>query len=563
MRKRHRINFKPSLTRRISFSVVLIICFYLQLRAESTSVVQLFGENLSLWANSRSISNLHAMEDLCSKSPSFRIGNKFMASMADKNRLTKTDTYDWDNYITCLQKEVDNGLHISFSNITLVPDGYIEMNYPGLQYVSCNVTVSGTSSYELKDLFILKNEKIVKVTDYIEKVDELTGKKKIEVDYLELARAAFVDGEYQKCYNLYVEGGLKKIKAKEKSNSHIFDTDIFPYIESCVALKNWDGALYGFTRLMNRRYWVNGIEWKLNPEDIRGWNNEKTPLMNKLLEKTYKYYIRDIELFQKSPLMLHVQSRTGMSTSQYKQYAAQYFVKNKHSYADRVTALKAAAEYGHVDAQRQIGKLYLTGYNIDKEQLAYYETMLPCDTIKALKWLDKASTNGNLEAAKIAASFYLRGAGAEKDENKAFRCYSSCDAQLDYDVQFGLGICHYFGLGTIQNINSALEYLLMTEDWHPDVPYLIAQIYLSNSDSRAIKYLNKILQRRNVNEGIKHETLRLLSDCNRYGKCGIAISIEEADKYAQEAMKYSRMSSQQIKDYFISLTHIDYEKESL
>lgn len=66
-----------------------------------------------------------------------------------------------------------------------------------------------------------------------------------------------------------------------------------------------------------------------------------------------------------------------------------------------------------------------------------------------------------------------------------------------------------------------------------------------------------------VNEGIKHETLRLLSDCNRYGKCGIAISIEEADKYAQEAMKYSRMSSQQIKDYFISLTHIDYEKESL
>lgn len=103
----------------------------------------------------------------------------------------------------------------------------------------------------------------------------------------------------------------------------------------------------------------------------------------------------------------------------------------------------------------------------------------------------------------------------------------------------------------------------MTEDWHPEVPYLIAQIYLSNSDSRAIKYLNKILQRRNVNEGIKHETLRLLSDCKRYGKYGIAISIEEADKFAQEAIKYPRMSSQQIKNYFISLTHIDYEKESL
>lgn len=175
------LKYKTNTTLRALISVSFIIYFCLQLRAESTNVVQLFGENLSLWANSRSISNLHAMEDLCSKSPSFRIGNKFMASMADKNSLTKTDTYDWDNYITCLQKEVDNGLHISFSNITLVPDGYIEMNYPGLQYVSCNVTVSGTTSYELKDLFILKNEKIVKVADYIEKVDELTGQKKLRL----------------------------------------------------------------------------------------------------------------------------------------------------------------------------------------------------------------------------------------------------------------------------------------------------------------------------------------------------------------------------------------------
>lgn len=543
--------------------VALILSFNLSVRAESTSVVKQFVENLSSWVSNQRITNLHVMENLCSKSPSFRIGNKLMASMADKNNLTKTDTYDWDNYITCLQKEVDNGLQISFSNIQSVPEGYIEMNYPGLQYVSCSVKINSSSSNELKDLFILKNEKIVKITDYTEKIDEITGKKKIEIDYLELARAAFGDGDYQKCYDLYKNGGLKRIKSKEKRGHLIYDTDIFPYIESCIALKDWDGAMYGFTRMMNRKYWVNGIEWKLNPEDIRDWTKEKTPLMTTLLERTYKYYIHHVESIRKSPLIRHVQTRTGLSTDQYIQYASQYFMQNKNLYRDRVIGLKAAADCGHTDAQRQIGKLYLTGYNLNKENLEYYEIMLPCDTIKAVYWFDKASERGDIEASKIAASFHLGGIGIEKNEAKAYSCYSSCEAQLDYDVQFGLGICHYYGMGTYKNEDTALQYLIMAEDWHPEIPYLIAQIYLNKSDSQAIKYLSKILQRKNVNDGIKHETLKILSDCYRLGKCGISINTEESDRLALEANKYVQMDPQQMQDYFISLTHIDFENEPL
>ncbi|WP_456084885.1 tetratricopeptide repeat protein [Leyella stercorea] len=543
--------------------VALILSFNLSVRAESTSVVKQFGENLSSWVSNQRITDLHAMENLCSKSPSFRIGNKLMASMADKNNLTKTLTYDWDNFITCLQKEVDNGLQISFSNIQPVPEGCIEMNYPGLQYVSCSVKINSSSSNGFKDLFILKNEKIVKITDYIEKIDEITGKKKIEIDYLELARAAFVDGDYQKCYDLYKNGGLKQVKSEEKRYHYYGEFIFFPYIESCIALKDWNGAMYGFTRIMNRKYWVNGIEWTLNPEDIRDWTKEKTPLMTRLLELTYRYYIYDVESIRKSPLIRHVQTRTGLSTDQYLQYASQYFMQNKNSYCDRVTALKAAADCGHTDAQRQIGKLYLTGYNLNKENLEHYETMLHCDTIKAVYWFDKASERGDIEASKIAASFHLGGIGIEKNEAKAYSCYSSCEAQLDYDVQFGLGICHYYGIGTYKNEDTALQYLIMAEDWHPETPYLIAQIYLNKSDSRAIKYLSKILQRKNVNDGIKHETLKILSDCYRLGKCGISINTEESDRLALEANKYVQMAPQQMQDYFISLTHIDFENEPL
>lgn len=118
-------------------------------------------------------------------------------------------------------------------------------------------------------------------------------------------------------------------------------------------------------------------------------------------------------------------------------------------------------------------------------------------------------------------------------------------------------------MGTYKNEDTALQYLIMAEDWHPEVPYLIAQIYLNKSDSRAIKYLSKILQRKNVNDGIKHETLKTLSDCYRLGKCGISINTEESDRLALEANKYVQMTPQQMQDYFISLTHIDFENEPL
>lgn len=537
---------------------------YVVVGAHEINTIQTFTENLAAYCESKEASHLYIMESVCGKhDPVFRIGNTYMQNLAKKYNVPTTEVYDWDMYIAVIQKEIDYGVRLSFSNIAKVPEESIEMNYPGLQYVVCNAKVSGASFNEFKDLFILKDNKIVKITDYVEKVDEITGKKKIEIDYIELARIAFGECNYQKCYDYYKQGGLKNLKSKEKNGHMIHDTDIFPYIESCVALHDWDGAMYGFTKLMNRKYWVNGIEWKLNPEDIRDWVKSKEPLMNKLLEKTFLYYTRNPESFRNSPLIRHIQKITGLTTEQYISLAANHFMQNKRLYADRVVGIKAAAEYGNPAAQRQIGKLYLTGHNVDMENPAHYNVILPCDTIKAMYWLNMASTNGDLESSKIVASFHMLGRGVDVNYTKAYSVYSAIDSENDYDIHYGLGICYYFGLGTNQDEEKALHYLLTAEDWHPDVPYLIAQIYLNKSDSHAIKYLNKILKRKNVNDGIKRETLRILSDCYISGKCGIAVNKMESDRLAIEAQNYAQLTSKQIKDFFISLTHIDFENESL
>lgn len=538
---------------------ILITCILsLNVYSQNTAIVQRYCNSFASWASDKNIIFLHEMENLRSESPSFRIGNKLMNQLASKNGLPKTDTYDWDIYVPCIQKEVDNGIEISFSNIKNVPKDYIEHDYPGLEYVSCNISIKGSVITELRDLFILKNSKIVKITDYIETTDIAIGKKKIEIDYLDLARCAFADQDYLKCYNLYKEGGLKSLnKTAKKQYGYRSESDIFPFVESCIALGKWDEAMHGITDndvITNRKTWVNGIEWKLNPEDLKNWSKEKNPLMDYLLKKTYKFYCYNPTRIQYSPIVKHVSKCRNKSMDEMLSDASSYFWNERSSWLNEIP-LRAAAELGHFEAQKQLGMYYLTGKNTDP--VSRNNNAITCDTIKAVSWFEQAAIQGNIESANIAAHFYLSGDGVKQDFFKAFALYNMHSNQNNYDTQYGLGLCYYLGYGVQRNIQTALSYLIESEDWHAEVPYLIGNIYyMDNYNPKAIIYYNRALKRNSLNKSVRRSILMNLSECNRYGRCGLPINVSEADRLLNEAHNIELSDMQDINDYLISLTKI-------
>lgn len=546
----------------------LIILIYailsLNVYSQNTSVVQQYCNSFASWASDKSIIYLHEMENLRSESPSFRIGNKLMNQLAAKNGLAKTDTYDWDVYVPCIQKEIDNGIKISFSNIKTVPEEYIVQNYPGLEYVSCNVNITGSVNTELRDLFILKDRKIVKIADYIETTDVTSGKKKIEIDYLDLARCAFADQDYLKCYNLYKAGGLKSIDKNAKEQyGYRSESDIFPFVEACIALGKWDEAMHGITDnnvITNRKTWVNGIEWKLNPEDLKSWSKEKNPLMDYLLKKTYKYYCSNSARIQYSPIINHVSRCRNKSLDEMKADASLYFWNERSNWINE-KPLIAAAELGHLEAQKQLGMYYLTGRNTDP--VSRNSNTITCDTIKAVRWFEQAAVQGNVESANIAAHLYLSGNGVKQDLSKAFALYNMHTAQNDYDTQYGLGLCYYYGYGVQRNIQTALSYLIEAQDWHAEVPYLIGNIYyMDNYNPEAVIYYNRALKRKNLNDSVRHAILMKLSECNRFGRCGLQINTSEADRLLNQANSIGVSTEQDIAEHLISLTKIKFNNEN-
>lgn len=168
--------------KRILLIILIVFEWTFFASAQDTYVVQQFGNSLSNWASNRN--DFYAMENierLCSKKPSIRISDPIMSAMAVKYNVPRSQSYTLDDYIRCLQHEVDAGVSISFSDINQVPENLKPSNYPGVNFVSCNIKISGASTLNENDVFAIKDGKIVKIEEFVI-VRDKKGRQKLRID---------------------------------------------------------------------------------------------------------------------------------------------------------------------------------------------------------------------------------------------------------------------------------------------------------------------------------------------------------------------------------------------
>jgi hypothetical protein len=168
--------------KRILIIAIIAISATISVCAQDTYVVQQFGNSLTNWASRHNdFSAMQDIERLCSTKPAIRIDDPIMSAMAIKYNVPRSKSYTLDDYIRCIQHEVDAGVSISFSDIRQVPENLKPSNYPGVNYVSCNVKFSGASNLNENDVFAIKNGKIVKIEEYVV-VRDKKGRQKLRID---------------------------------------------------------------------------------------------------------------------------------------------------------------------------------------------------------------------------------------------------------------------------------------------------------------------------------------------------------------------------------------------
>jgi TPR repeat protein len=122
------------------------------------------------------------------------------------------------------------------------------------------------------------------------------------------------------------------------------------------------------------------------------------------------------------------------------------------SNAQDIAQLQSQADAGDTSAQMKLGRAYLNGDGVAKDEAA------------AFKWYKKAAEQGNAEAHNLVGEMYRAGEGVDKNKEEALRWYHLSARQGNADAMCNLGAAYYNGDGTDVNDSLSYSWFLMAKE---------------------------------------------------------------------------------------------------
>ena len=117
-----------------------------------------------------------------------------------------------------------------------------------------------------------------------------------------------------------------------------------------------------------------------------------------------------------------------------------------------IDALRARAEQGDADAQRDLGVMYANGRGI------------PQDDVEAVRLYRLAAEQGNASAQSNLGFMYATGRGVPQDDAEAVRWWQLAAEQGHADAQYNLGVMYDDGRGVPQDDAEAVRWYRLAAD---------------------------------------------------------------------------------------------------
>ena len=190
---------------------------------------------------------------------------------------------------------------------------------------------------------------------------------------------------------------------------------------------------------------------------------------------------------------------------------------------DRIKELTEKAKKGDVEAQAELGEIYLQGNGVK------------ADYKKSMEWSKKAAEKKNYRAMRNIGILYLEGLGVKKDYKKAFDSFSSSVDGGDAQGPRYLGIMSENGLGVKKSLDDA-EFYYEIGDSSGDLvsSYRLGKLYEKVGDyKKSIEFYKKTEGRMDKDAAPMYESL---GDLYANGK-GVEKSAKEAREYYEKAIK--------------------------
>ena len=196
-------------------------------------------------------------------------------------------------------------------------------------------------------------------------------------------------------------------------------------------------------------------------------------------------------------------------------------VENKMN--DKIKELTEKAKKGDVEAQAELGEIYLQGDGIK------------ADYKKSMEWSKKAAENKNYRAMRNIGILYLEGLGVKKDYKKAFASFSSSVDGGDAQGPRYLGIMSEKGLGVKKSLDDASFYYEIGDSSGD----LTSRYNLGKIHEKAGDYARAVELYKKTDNRMDHVTAPMyeaLGDLYAAGK-GVEKSTKQAREWYEKAVK--------------------------
>lgn len=117
-----------------------------------------------------------------------------------------------------------------------------------------------------------------------------------------------------------------------------------------------------------------------------------------------------------------------------------------------IADLREIAYAGNVNAQVQLGVIYLTGDGVAK------------DDVEAVKWLRMAAEQDNALGERYLAEMYFKGRGVTADNAEAAKWLRMAAEQGDAESQHNLAVLYTQGLGVIRSVKEAAKWMRLSAE---------------------------------------------------------------------------------------------------
>lgn len=298
-----------------------------------------------------------------------------------------------------------------------------------------------------------------------------------------------------------------------------------------AADNNNDNAMYQYSKLLldrNSAYYDEEKGMKYLQAAVDKENQFAQYRLGKILITTDSSYYNPkegISLFEKS-------AEQGNQFAQYTLgiiYLNGILEDTEQDIPKAIEYFSSSAEQGNAFSQFQLGRLYLENedikdvdkaldylnkaaeqdnshlkYNLGRIYLDNEEIM---DIDKAIEYLTDSAENDNPFAAYTLGNLYSKNDFISADKEIAEQWYKMAfkgftaiekeqNTKVSDSVLYNLGIMHYNGLGTEQNIEKGIDYLIKSaQRGHEYAQYKLGKIYLDGEDVRQnIEYASLWLQ---------------------------------------------------------------------